>query len=268
MTKLQDDGGERLANGLGWFSIGMGLAQVIAPEKVAQLVGVRTAEGTCSVLRTCGYCEIAAGIGILYAQPLSRRKSRDRGGRVAASNDSGQVKKTLIINRPPDEVYRFWRDLEKLPSFMSNLESVRVTGERTSHWKAKGPAGSTFEWEAEITEDQPNSRIAWRSIGSSEVNNSGTVRFDRATGGRGTLLTVELQYAPPGGAISASVAKLFGSEPGQRVEQDLRLLKQILETGEIAKSDASIHEGMHMAQPPTSKELSSMPSRIGELVNS
>ncbi|MGI9075193.1 MAG: SRPBCC family protein [Bryobacteraceae bacterium] len=137
---------------------------------------------------------------------------------------------------------------------MKHLESVQVTGENRSHWKATGPGGKTVEWDAEIVDDQPNARIVWRSLEGSDIDNSGSVQFERAPGGRGTLVRVELQYSPPGGVISATLAKLFGEEPGQQVDDDLRAFKQVLETGEVAKSDASIHRGMHAAQPPSREE--------------
>src|SRR5216117_2006610 len=53
------------------------------------------------------------------------------------------VRKSITVRRSPDEVYRFWRNFENLPRFMKHLESVRVTGSRRSHWKAKAPAGMT-----------------------------------------------------------------------------------------------------------------------------
>lgn len=106
----------RLASRLGWFSIGVGLG---------------------------------AGIGIVsrqFRQASEPENPWNGRNQPPGKTGTGEVKQTLIVNRPPDEVYRFWRDFEKLPSFMRNLESVQVTGDRTSHWKAKGPAGSTFEW--------------------------------------------------------------------------------------------------------------------------
>jgi uncharacterized membrane protein len=155
-----------------------------------------------------------------------------------------------LVNRSPEEVYRFWHDFGNLGKFMSNVESVQVTGDRRSHWRAKAPAGTTVEWDAEIVEDLPDSFIAWRSLPGSDIENSGSVHFERAPGGRGTLIRVELEYTPPGGIIGANIAKLFGKEPGRQVEEELRKLKQILETGEVARSDSSIFPGMHPAQPP------------------
>lgn len=299
----QNENAERLANALGWFSIGLGFAEVAAPGAVAQLIGIKDNDRTRNVLRGYGLREIAAGIGILSRpQPAgwlwsrvagdlldlsslgtalgSSRSNRVRVGaataavigvtaldircalqlqRASSNGESAKsgaihVTRTIIVKRSPEEVYRFWRDLANLPTFMTHLESVEVTGDTRSHWKATGPGGKTVEWDAEIVDDQPNARIAWRSLEGSEVDNSGSVQFERAPGGRGTLVRVEVQYSPPGGIIGATVAKLFGEEPGQQVDHDLRALKQVLETGEVVKSDASIHRGMHPAQPPATEE--------------
>ncbi|HWE63978.1 MAG TPA: SRPBCC family protein [Chloroflexota bacterium] len=159
------------------------------------------------------------------------------------------VKKAITINRSPEEIYQFWHDFRNLPRFMDHLESVQMTGEKRSHWKAKAPAGTTVEWDAETVDDQPNQRIAWRSLTGAAVDNAGSVRFVPAPGGRGTEVHVELRYDPPGGALGATVARIFGEEPGQQVSDDLRRFKQVLETGEITRSDASVR-GKGPAQPP------------------
>ena len=161
-----------------------------------------------------------------------------------------RVRKSITVNRPADEVYDFWRNFENLPRFMDHLESVQVTGDRRSHWKAKAPAGTTVEWDAETTEDQPNELIAWRSVEGADVSNAGVVRFVQAPGGRGTEIHVDLRYEPPAGKLGALFAKLFGEEPGQQVEGDLRRFKQVLETGSITVSEATVHEKPHPARPP------------------
>jgi uncharacterized membrane protein len=188
-------------------------------------------------------------IGITALDLLcSQKLSRDAGS-SAAGTGYVHVKKAVIINRSPEEVYQFWHNFENLPRFMKYLESVEILGDKRSHWKAIAPGGKTVEWDAEILDDRPNTAIAWRSLEGSDIPNSGSVRFERAPGDRGTLVRVELKYTPPGGAISAQIAKLFGADPGQHVEHDLRRLKQIMETGEVVESDASIHPGMHAAKP-------------------
>lgn len=150
-----------------------------------------------------------------------------------------QVRKSVTINRPREEVYRFWRDFERLPTFMVHLEAVRTLTERRSHWIAKGPAGSQVEWDAEVTEDRPGDVIAWRSLPGSDVLNGGSVRFADAAADRGTEVHVHLHYDPPAGGAGAAVAKLFGAEPEQQLQDDLRRFKQVMETGEVLRSDGS-----------------------------
>lgn len=163
------------------------------------------------------------------------------------------VVKSIGINRTPETVYQFWRKLENLPRFMAHLESVRED-EQGSVWRAKGPLGTSIEWRAEITMDRPNEAIAWRSLEGTRVPSRGVVRFKPGPAGKGTDLTVELKYDPPAGALGAALAKLFGEEPAQQIAGDLRRLKQVLETGSVVHSDASIHRGMHAARPAAEDE--------------
>lgn len=161
--------------------------------------------------------------------------------RLSGSNNRAgalQLRRTVTVRKPTDEVYRYWRHLENLPDFMTHLESVESRGDGRSHWVAKAPAGTTVEWDAEITEESPGELIAWRSLKGTKVDNSGVVRFAPAPGDRGTEITVELRYDPPGGRLGAAVAKLFGEAPEQQLADDLRRLKQVLETGEVVRSDA------------------------------
>ncbi|MEU1688922.1 SRPBCC family protein [Micromonospora sp. NPDC005707] len=153
----------------------------------------------------------------------------------------------VTINRNIEEAYRFWHDFENLSRFMYHLQSVRMTGVRQSHWTAKAPAGRSVEWDAEVVEDRPNELIRWRSTGGATVPNSGCVRFMRAAGGHGTEVRVELEYSVPGGKPGALVAKVFGEDPQQQVCDDLRRFKQMIETGEIVRSDGS-PQGTSMQQ--------------------
>ncbi len=288
----------QVARGLGWFSIGLGLAECAAPRSVARMIGLRDDDTNRNTLFAYGVREIASGIGILMGdRPVvpvwarvggdvmdlaflgrALRSDRSEKNRVAAataavlgvtlldvmtgrslgaestaargaSRPGIEVREQITIGKPPEELYRFWRDFQNLPRFMEHLESVRVLDDRRSRWTARAPAGKTVEWEAEITTDVPNERISWRSVGEADVPNFGTVRFLRAPGDRGAEVQVELRYDPPGGKLGAVVAKLFGEEPSLQVKSDLRRLKQVMETGEVVHSDASIHRGMHPAQP-------------------
>jgi uncharacterized membrane protein len=146
---------------------------------------------------------------------------------------------TTTVHRPPQEVYAYWRDLEHLPLFMAHLEEVRVTGERTSHWRASGPLGKDVEWDAEITEDVPGERIAWRWAESADVPHQGAVRFVPAPGGRGTEVHVMLKASMPGGKLGLAVTRFFGAEPHQQLDDNLRRFKQVMETGEVVRSDGA-----------------------------
>jgi len=306
---------ESLAKGLGWFSVGLGLAQLAVPRRMARLIGVRADDRMRTTMRALGARELASGIAILSQDRpvpwvwarvggdvmdlalLTRglESGRNDRGRLAAATaavaavtvldlltsqqlsseereeeqeeeDEGRepmmapngkakrgvihVKQTITVDRGPEEVYAYWRDFENLPRFMEHLEHVQVIDGRRSHWKAKAPRGRSVEWDAEMTEDVTGERIAWRSLPGAEVPNRGVVRFVPAPGDRGTEVHVELRYEPPAGKLGALVAKLFGEEPSMQVSGDLRRFKQVLETGEVMRSDASIHRGMHPAQPP------------------
>lgn len=174
---------------------------------------------------------------------------RGNGGAPSVHEQRGiQVRKAITINVPPDEAYTFWRDFENLPRFMAHLETVHVLDGRRSYWKAKAPLGTTVEWTAEIIEDIPGRLIAWRSVEGTKVPNTGRVEFKQAPGNRGTEVHVELAYDPPGGAVGAAIAKLFGEEPSIQVDGDLRRFKQVLEVGEVVHSQASIHRGPHPAR--------------------
>ncbi|MFC7479003.1 SRPBCC family protein [Luedemannella flava] len=146
---------------------------------------------------------------------------------------------TTTIRKPVPEVYAFWRDLENLPAFMAHLEKVRVTGDRTSHWVASAPFGKNVEWDAEIVDEVPGEKIGWRSTDDADVPNAGTVRFVPAPDGVSTEVRVVLVYDIPGGTVGKAVAKYFGEEPHQQVDDDLRRLKQVLETGEVVRSDGA-----------------------------
>jgi uncharacterized membrane protein len=297
-TEGRIDDAERIARGLGWLSIGLGLAQITAPRRVARMIGVDDDEANRNTMFAIGVRELASGVGILTRErpvgPIwtrvggdvmdlallgralrsdygrrnrvaaataavagitildilaGQRLAREPGTRPAARRRRGiQVRKAITIDRPRDEVYRFWRNFENLPRFMQHLERVRVLDARRSRWTARAPAGASVEWTAELIDDQPNELIVWRSVDDATVPNTGSVQFTPASHG-GTAVLVELRYQPPGGRLAAVVAKLFGEEPDVQVGSDLRRLKQVLELGEVVHSDATVLGKPHPARP-------------------
>lgn len=178
-----------------------------------------------------GHCNVYEAIGF----DTSESARRSENGNVSVRAGRGfKVERSVTINRPAEELFRFWRDFENLPRFMNHLESVQVTSEKNSHWVAKAPAGTSVEWDAEVYNEKENELIAWRTLEGADVPSAGSVHFEPSAGGRGTIVRVILKYDPPGGALGAAIARLFGENPEQQIAEDLRRFKQLMETGEVA----------------------------------
>jgi len=169
--------------------------------------------------------------------PLTTSKDdqvrRESAERLTGLEGADLIGRTVTINRPRAELYAYWRDFMRLPTFMDNVERVDRMSETRSHWVVKAPAGVTVEWDAEITEDRDGELIAWTSVEDADVLNSGRVEF-RDAGDRGTIVTATIAYDPPAGTLGKLIAKIFQREPAIQARRDLRRFKQLMETGEIA----------------------------------
>lgn len=277
-------GAGRLARGLGWASLGLGAAQLAAPDAIRRLAGVDDSDTSRAVVPVVGAREVVHAAGLLSGRSpalwawtrvlgdamdlgaLGVALGHRRGERrtrvvavtaavagIAALDLAAAVWNTrrrparpwlrlsaaVTVNQDTDMVYGYWKNFENLPNFMFHLESVTTTGDGRSHWVVKAPAGRTVRWDAEVVEDLPGERIAWRSAQRAVVPNRGSVRFRPAPGDRGTEVRVEIDYDLPGGRLGRTVAKLFGEEPEQQVRDDLRRFKQILEAGEVTRSEGT-----------------------------
>lgn len=288
------------ATAMGWFSIGLGLWQTLAPRGFQRFIGIEDGEEHGGLVRSAyGARELAAGAAILtrpeptywmwnrvigdlvdlasigramqngkndrgrlaaagvavvacaavdalVAMQMTSEKSpeagHDPGSFALADAQKGTVKlrATVTINRPVEEVYEYFRNLENLPQVMTHLEAVRVTSERGSHWKARAPVGMSVEWDAEIDEERENELLSWHSLERESVDNTGSLRFVRATGDRGTEVHAVMEYHPRGGALGAKLVALFKAIPQTELQRDLRRVKQLIETGEIVLSDAVV----------------------------
>lgn len=255
---------------LGWFSVGLGLAELLAPRALGRAVGVGDQP---TVVRMMGVRQVVTGLGMLSERaPGNWAWARVAGdamdlallGAAASAPDAdprriaaatagvlgvaaldvyaGQrltatqfseapriaVMRTVSLGSTPGELYRFWKNFENLPLFMSHLQSVSRVSDRVSHWVAKAPAGASVEWDAEIVDDQPGRRIGWRTLPGSEVTHEGMVSFEPETGGRGTVLRIEMLYRPPAGKVGLRIARSFGAEPALQLAEDLQRLEQLL----------------------------------------
>jgi uncharacterized membrane protein len=297
----------RWARRLGWFSLGLGFAQLFAPRPMSRFIGLGDSLRKRRALQAIGLREVATGVGLLgRARPTGwlwtrvagdvmdlillgramngrrslRRSERraaatrvplalasvagvaaldlmasqrltraDRQGIPVARDREVEVTQAITVARSPEEVYRFWRNVQNLPKFMSFVESVRPVDERRSRWTLEATGGKAVEWESEITDDRPNERIGWRALPGSPLRSEGEVRFRRAPGGRGTEVLLTMKFEPPGGRLAAAAARLVRKAPAIKMHNDLRRFKQLMEVGEVVRSDASIFRGPHPARP-------------------
>jgi len=150
-----------------------------------------------------------------------------------------ELRSTTTVTKSPEEVYEFWSAFDRFPSFMAHVDGVQMTGPRTSHWRVSAPFDREVEWDAETTEQLPGSRLSWRSVEGADVPNSGEVRFEPAPDGTSTEVHVTLAYDAPGGGLGKALAKYFGEDPSQHLDDDLRRFKQVIETGEVVRSDGA-----------------------------
>lgn len=164
--------------------------------------------------------------------PVKQAAAQYAAGLTDAKGDS-IVARAVTINRPVAEVFAYFRDFARLPTFMENVVRIDVLDAARSHWVVKAPGGGTVEWDARITEETPDRLIAWTSEEGADIANSGRVEF-RDAGARGTVVTATILYDPPGGVVGKVIAKLFQREPAIQARRDLRRFKQLMETGEIA----------------------------------
>lgn len=192
----------------------------------------------------------AAGGAMLYRGltgycPANEQLERDTS---EASQQSGpiEIETSLTVDKPRDEVYSFWRQLENLPSFMSHLSEVQDLGEGRSHWVAPVPGGAgQIEWDAEIQSEEEGQWLSWRSVEGAAIDNAGEVRFKDAPGGRGTEIHAQIMYRPPAGDVGQAAAKLFNPAFRQMVKEDVRRFKHVAEAGEIPTSDGRAKQDTH-----------------------
>lgn len=146
--------------------------------------------------------------------------------------------RAVLINRPRQELYAFWRNFENLPSFTENIKEVETIDATITHWIVSGPGGIDIDLVAEVTEDIPGERIAWRSLDNSDIDHEGWIAFRDNAFGRGTEVRAFVSYDPPAGTVGKLVAKVMQREPRIQIRRELRRFKQLMETGEVSTSKA------------------------------
>jgi uncharacterized membrane protein len=194
----------------------------------------------------------AVGASLIYQGTVGRNLVETvRTGQPLIAEPNGlRVKKSMTVNRSPEEVYAFWRNLENLPRFMTHVRSVQRHGDGRSHWVVAGPRGTVLKWDAQITVDRPNEMIAWQTIPGSRIDHRGYVKFVPAPGGRGTEVHVAMEYQPPCGEAGKLLGTLLGGITEQQIQEQIRNFKNIMETGEIPTIKGQTSGRARHAQEP------------------
>ena len=213
-----------MAAGVGLAAYGIARQRGVARWTLAGLGALLVRRGA------SGHCDAYEWLGINTAG-TGQDTRRALGGSAGVLVDE-----QVTIDQPIELLYRFWRNLENLPRFMRHLESVERITDTLSRWRAKGPAGTVVEWNAEIINEVPNQVIGWQSIEGSDVVSAGSVNFDTAGPGGGTRVRVRLQYSPPGGRVGAAIIKWLGHDPAIEIREDLMQFKQLVERDQGTRS--------------------------------
>lgn len=210
---------------------GVGDTRAIAAQRWSALIG-GSALILLGVSRRSGYGMAMAAAGGALAYAAARG---DNLPAVLVSQSS------VLVNCSPQEAYQFWRNFENLPIFMRHLEAVQVSSEGHSTWIAIGPMGTRIAWDAQITYERPGELIEWNSLPGSSIRVDGSVEFQPAPANRGTIIRAMMRYRIPAGATGRALAKIIGKYPNFLMRQDLRRLKALIETGEIATTEGQTH---------------------------
>jgi len=183
----------------------------------------------------------AALVAIAARRSWTGSQKADRKELYTAAEAEAEAKPSIqtsfIIDKPRAELYAFWRRLENLPRFMKNLIEVTDLGNGRSHWVGKSALGLKAQWDAEIVEEREGQFLSWRSLPGSMISNAGTVSFEDSPNGRGTTVRVTMDV----GTGLGKVASKLGGATQQEVREDLRRLKELMETGEVATTDGQPH---------------------------
>lgn len=213
---------ERLASVVGGGLLAtVGLRRAAVPRMLLTATG-----GLLATRGVTGHSKIYDLLGLDTARPGRKAKPV-------------RLKQAITVYRPREEVYGFWRELSNLPRFMPHLEKVEDLGESRSRWTARAPRDlGTITWEAEVTEDDPGRRLAWRSRPGADITNAGIVRFEDLPGERtGTEVHLDISYGPPPGDVGSLVGQMLNPINKQLVKEDMRRFKRLMETGEIPTTE-------------------------------
>jgi uncharacterized membrane protein len=167
-----------------------------------------------------------------YSEVLENRQTQPR-----EEKENLKSHHAITIGKDPYDVFTFFRNFKNLPLFMKDLVKIDLLSDKRSHWTVQVKNGSKAEWDAEIIQEIPGELISWSSVEGSEVKTFGTVRFEKASADEGTVVTLDMDYAVPGGKLAEFILLFTGETPELLTVTNLKRLKAFLETGEIPTTE-------------------------------
>jgi hypothetical protein len=247
--------GQSLAQGLGWFSIGLGLAEILAPNKVADMIGLEDNDRNIGVLRAMGMREIASGLGIF---------SQRNDGAFLWSRVAGDALDLALLGAAMTDERNDRNRLIGAAVAVAGAAALDVLVAR----QRSNPEVTEMQDDAPTNEQHEGVRIIRRSItinGSVEQVGDALDRYASqfelkripdaqvsvCQGPRDGEVEVQVEVAwePRMGKAGAATATMLRRDPASQLYRELRHLKQLVEVGEIVHSDSSIHRGPHPAKP-------------------
>ncbi len=178
-----------------------------------------------------GHSYLYEALGISTAEEGKQHKA-------GVSADAAEVRRSITVGKPAHEVYRFWREPQKLAQIMGNFVEVTPVSEDRAHWRVRGPFGRSMEWDTRVLEDRPGEVLRWESLEGAPLPNEGSVYFRSVPADRGTEATLFLRFNPPGGTLGTRVMKRLGIVPRAFADRTLRRFKSLAETGEVQRLKA------------------------------
>lgn len=233
------DGADNVGNAERWVSVLAGSAlAVYGLDRRDPAGGLLGLLGALFVYRgATARCPVYSALGVSTAAPprkdrAMRHEPTSRAAIFRAS-DAVKIERSIAVNSTPDRLYALWKDPVNLPRFMDWIERVEPIDVRHARWTARGPAGTSISWVAEVINDVPNSLMAWKSVDDADIRNAGSVHFRPTADGLGTEVTLIVEWLPPGGKAGMIVARLLGAAPDHRVKEGLEKFKAMAESDRV-----------------------------------
>jgi uncharacterized membrane protein len=212
---------------MNWIPAAFSAAIIVSGVVGRKRSAVAFALGACAGV---AMANAASGTPLLHGSADGRHDARGSGAEP-------EVERAITIGKSADELRQRWLAARTLPQLMAGFATLHTTGDGRMRWQVRTPLGRVHEWESEVV-DEPGRDVGWRSLPEAAIPNEGSVRFEPAPNGRGTVATLRVRFDPPGGALGAGLLQLLGTTSlGLVADRALRRFKSLVETGEIPTTE-------------------------------